>query len=49
MQSERTDVGTIEELHASATRLTGLDDFGEDDGIARDWVRCFPRTGRKRP
>jgi len=32
MQSERTDVGTIEELHASATRLTGLDDFGEDDG-----------------
>ncbi|WP_028568580.1 sulfotransferase family protein [Salinispora tropica] len=31
MSSTRTDVGTIEELHASATRLTGLDDFGDDD------------------
>ena len=31
MQSVRTDVGTLEDLHASATRLTGLDDFGEDD------------------
>ena len=29
--SERTTVGTIEDLHASATRITGLDDFGEDD------------------
>jgi hypothetical protein len=24
-------VGTVEDLHASATRLTGLDDFGADD------------------
>jgi hypothetical protein len=24
-------VGTVEDLHASATRLTGLDDFGDDD------------------
>ena len=31
MQSTRTDVGTIEDLEASATRLTGLDDFGDDD------------------
>jgi hypothetical protein len=31
MQSARTDVGTIEDLHASATRVTGLDDFGGDD------------------
>ncbi|MFI5889704.1 sulfotransferase family protein [Actinoplanes sp. NPDC051513] len=31
MQSARTDVGTVEDLHASATRLTGLDDFGDDD------------------
>ncbi|MEU4422522.1 sulfotransferase [Actinoplanes sp. NPDC024001] len=30
--SERTDVGTVEDLHASATRLTGLDDFGGGDG-----------------
>jgi hypothetical protein len=27
----RTDVGTVEDLHASATRLTGLDDFGGGD------------------
>ncbi|MFF0543565.1 sulfotransferase family protein [Nocardia thailandica] len=27
----RTDVGTVEDLHASATRLTGLTDFGPDD------------------
>ena len=27
----RTDVGTVEDLHASATRATGLDDFGDDD------------------
>ena len=25
------DVGTLEDLHTSATRLTGLDDFGADD------------------
>ncbi|MFI5495192.1 sulfotransferase family protein [Actinoplanes sp. NPDC051859] len=31
MQTTRTDVGTVEDLHASATRLTGLDDFGADD------------------
>ncbi|MBC2638957.1 MULTISPECIES: sulfotransferase [unclassified Rhodococcus (in: high G+C Gram-positive bacteria)] len=29
--SERTTVGTVEDLHASATRLTGLTDFGGDD------------------
>lgn len=29
--SDRTSVGTIEDLHASATRMTGLDDFGADD------------------
>ncbi|MEV5568585.1 sulfotransferase [Spirillospora sp. NPDC052269] len=27
----RTNVGTVEDLHASATRATGLTDFGEDD------------------
>ncbi|MEU4693437.1 sulfotransferase [Actinoplanes sp. NPDC023714] len=33
----RTDVGTVEDLHASATRMTGLDDFGDPgyvDGLA---------------
>lgn len=29
--SERTTVGTAPDLHASATRLTGLSDFGDDD------------------
>ena len=28
---EQVTVGTVEDLHASATRLTGLDDFGADD------------------
>jgi sulfotransferase family protein len=31
MQTTRTDVGTLDDLHASATRLTGLDDFGDGD------------------
>ncbi|BCY13321.1 sulfotransferase [Actinoplanes sp. L3-i22] len=30
MPSARTDVGTVDDLHASASRLTGLDDFGSD-------------------
>ncbi|MER2206462.1 MAG: sulfotransferase, partial [Rhodococcus sp. (in: high G+C Gram-positive bacteria)] len=29
--TERTHVGTVEDLHASATRMTGLTDFGVDD------------------
>jgi hypothetical protein len=29
--SARTSVGTVADLHASATRLTGLGDFGADD------------------
>ena len=31
MGSERDSVGTVEDLHASATRVTGLADFGTDD------------------
>jgi hypothetical protein len=31
MITTRTDVGTVADLHASATRVTGLDDFGADD------------------
>ncbi|GGQ72778.1 sulfotransferase family protein [Couchioplanes azureus] len=31
MHTTRTDVGTVDDLHAAATRLTGLDDFGGDD------------------
>ncbi|MEV6302371.1 sulfotransferase [Actinoplanes sp. NPDC051861] len=29
--TERTDVGTVADLHASASRLTGLDNFGDGD------------------
>jgi hypothetical protein len=29
--AERTDVGTVDDLHESASRLVGLDDFGPDD------------------
>src|SRR6202050_1102576 len=35
--TERDSVGTVEDLHASATRVTGLEDFGADnyrDGLA---------------
>jgi hypothetical protein len=34
--AERTDVGTVEELHASASKLVGLDDFGADDDNYRE-------------
>jgi Sulfotransferase family len=34
--AERTDVGTVEDLHASATKLVGLDDFGVDDDNYRE-------------
>src|SRR6201997_5852803 len=33
---DRTDVGTVDELHASASKLTGLDDFGADDDNYRE-------------
>ncbi|MCV7027876.1 sulfotransferase family protein [Mycobacterium sherrisii] len=32
----RTDIGTVEDLHASATKLVGLDDFGPDDDNYRE-------------
>lgn len=31
MTTARTDVGTVEDLHASAVKAVGLDDFGGDD------------------
>ena len=34
--SIRTDVGTVEDLHASATKACGLDDFGVDDDNYRE-------------
>jgi hypothetical protein len=33
MITTRTDVGTVADLHASASRITGLTDFGTDDYI----------------
>lgn len=33
---DRTDIATVDELHASATKLTGLDDFGTDDDNYRE-------------
>jgi Sulfotransferase family len=32
----RTNVGTVEDLHASATKAVGLDDFGDDDDNYRE-------------
>lgn len=32
----RTDVGTVEDLHASAVKAVGLDDFGTDDDNYRE-------------
>lgn len=34
--TQRTNVGTVEDLHASATKLMGLDDFGVDDDNYRE-------------
>ena len=34
--STRTDVGTVDELHASAMKACGLDDFGTDDDNYRE-------------
>ena len=34
--TERTNVGTVEDLHESASRLVGLDDFGPDDDNYRE-------------
>jgi hypothetical protein len=34
--ASRTDVGTVDDLHASATKACGLDDFGVDDDDYRE-------------
>jgi hypothetical protein len=34
--ADRTDVGTVDDLHESASRLVGLDDFGPDDDNYRE-------------
>lgn len=34
--TQHTDVGTVDDLHASATKQVGLDDFGADDDNYRE-------------
>src|SRR5271168_5126363 len=36
MTAARTDIATVDELHASATKMVGLDDFGTDDDNYRE-------------
>ena len=43
----RTDVGTVEELHASATKLVCLDDFGTDDDNYREALQVLLDSYRR--
>jgi hypothetical protein len=44
---ERTDVGTVDDLHESATRLVGLDDFGPDDDNYREGLAVILDSYRR--
>jgi sulfotransferase family protein len=43
----RTDVGTVEDLHASATKACGLDDFGSDDDNYREALSVLLESFRR--
>ena len=43
----RTDVGSVDDLHASATKLTGLDDFGADDDNYREALGVLLESYRR--
>ena len=43
----RTDVGTVDELHASATKAVGLDDFGTDDDNYREALGVLLESYRR--
>ena len=43
----RTDVGTVEDLHASATKACGLDDFGTDDDNYREALGVLLESYRR--
>lgn len=43
----RTDVGTVEDLHASATKACGLDDFGVDDDNYREALSVLLESFRR--
>jgi len=45
--SARTDVGTVEDLHASAIKATGLDDFGADDDNYREALGVLLESYRR--
>ena len=45
--SIRTDVGTIEDLHASAVKACGLDDFGVDDDNYREALGVLLESFRR--
>ena len=43
----RTDVGTVDDLHASATKACGLDDFGADDDNYREALGTLLESYRR--
>jgi hypothetical protein len=43
----RTDVGTVDDLHASATKACGLDDFGVDDDNYREALSVLLESYRR--
>ena len=45
--TSRTDVGTVDDLHASATKACGLDDFGTDDDNYREALAVLLESYRK--
>jgi Sulfotransferase family len=45
--TERTDVGTVDDLHESASRLVGLDDFGVDDDNYREGLEVILDSYRR--
>lgn len=45
--STRTDVGTVEDMHASATKACGLDDFGVDDDNYREALAVLLESFRR--
>ena len=45
--AERTDVGTVDDLHESAARLVGLDDFGPDDDNYREGLAIILDSYRR--
>lgn len=47
MSGPRTDVGTVDDLHASATKACGLDDFGVDDDNYREALAVLLESFRR--